>query len=301
MAAALRAGAAGCDGERKVSREGQHLYTISTRCECCGAVVPKVNRHQSYVCRTCKASTAEERKDPLRTCKACGAQKKRSEWQRDVSGHLAKHCGCRASKYRDCELCGIKYQVNTPRQKHCKQCQPKAAQAQRNRQKDEARRARGCKLRLHDAHVRRYVVVVKKRTMEEEREAAKIGPPHPSKVSSAVYHRWRIRTNAHALINMRMRVAIRKALAGGKAGRTWESLVGYTVEQLATHLQRQLPKGYTLDDLFGGKLHIDHIIPKSSFDVTNPEELRACWALPNLRPLGAKQNMKKGAKRVTLL
>jgi hypothetical protein len=98
-----------------------------------------------------------------------------------------------------------------------------------------------------------------------------------------------------------MRVAVRKALKGGKVGRRWERLVGYDITTLAKHLQRQLPRGYTMDDFFGGGLHIDHIIPKSSFDVTDEAELRACWCLSNLRPLPAHRNRSKGKKIESLL
>ena len=86
-----------------------------------------------------------------------------------------------------------------------------------------------------------------------------------------------------------------------KFGRRWERLVGYTVQDLHEHLRRQLPNGYTMSDFFGGRLHIDHIIPKSLFDATKPEELAACWSLANLRPLPAKKNLKKGSKREFLL
>ena len=43
---------------------------------------------------------------------------------------------------------------------------------------------------------------------------------------------------------------------------------------------------------------ISHIIPQSSFNfsfIGDPEFLK-CWALENLRPLEANENMKKGAK-----
>jgi hypothetical protein len=114
-------------------------------------------------------------------------------------------------------------------------------------------------------------------------------------------YRWKMATDPAYVVNTRMRVAIKKALRGGKAGRRWESLVGYTLDELVQHLERQMPKGLTLADLGSGRLHIDHIVPKVEFDVTTDEGLRAAWALPNLRPVPAEVNLRKGAKRVTLL
>lgn len=49
-----------------------------------------------------------------------------------------------------------------------------------------------------------------------------------------------------------------------------------------------------------GAWHIDHIVPKSMFDPTNAEDVAACWALTNLRPVWARVNMAKAAKAVYL-
>lgn len=121
------------------------------------------------------------------------------------------------------------------------------------------------------------------------------------RMTAAEWHRWKMQTDPAFVVNMRMRNAIRKALRGGKAGRKWETLVGYTLADLVKHLKRQMPKGLSFADLSSSRVHIDHIVPKVEFDVTTEEGLRAAWALPNLRPVRAKVNLRKGAKRVSLL
>ena len=80
------------------------------------------------------------------------------------------------------------------------------------------------------------------------------------------------------------------------------SLCGYTIDDLRQHLERQFVRGMSWENM-GSGWHIDHIVPLSSFSfssVTCPE-FRAAWALSNLRPLWATENMSKGARRTHLL
>ena len=48
------------------------------------------------------------------------------------------------------------------------------------------------------------------------------------------------------------------------------------------------------------KWQIDHIIPQSDLPYTSMEDdnFKKCWALENLRPLSAKQNIFDGTNRV---
>jgi len=50
-----------------------------------------------------------------------------------------------------------------------------------------------------------------------------------------------------------------------------------------------------------GEIHIDHIIPKAKFDLSDNDQWCACWDLPNLRPMWAKDNLKKSDKVLNLL
>jgi hypothetical protein len=79
------------------------------------------------------------------------------------------------------------------------------------------------------------------------------------------------------------------------------SLAGYTPEQFIEHIKRCLLPGMTLDNYGRGGWHVDHIIPLAMFDLTDPEQFKAAWALTNLRPLWAKDNLAKNAKRLHLL
>jgi hypothetical protein len=85
-----------------------------------------------------------------------------------------------------------------------------------------------------------------------------------------------------------------------KTTKTWAAL-GYTVEQLRDHLEKQFRGRMSWANM--GKWHIDHIVPISSFRISGLDdpEFRAAWALTNLRPLWKRDNMEKGSKQMFLI
>jgi hypothetical protein len=85
------------------------------------------------------------------------------------------------------------------------------------------------------------------------------------------------------------------ALKAMKGFRKWETLVGYTLDELAKHLESQFTKGITWDN-YGKEWHVDHIIPKSWFKYvsTDDPKFKECWALSNLQPKLKLENIRKG-------
>jgi hypothetical protein len=73
-------------------------------------------------------------------------------------------------------------------------------------------------------------------------------------------------------------------------------LLDYTQEQLLKHFESLFTDDMSWDNY--GKWHIDHIRPNSSFnyDSTEHPDFKKCWALNNLQPLWARDNMSKGKK-----
>jgi hypothetical protein len=103
---------------------------------------------------------------------------------------------------------------------------------------------------------------------------------------------------------LKCRVSARlNAMLRGKAGRSTVDLLGYTAAELKAHIERQFTRGMTWDKVFGGEIHIDHIVPVSAFSIRDAgdPDFAACWALSNLRPMWAKDNRRKGAKVLSLL
>jgi len=104
--------------------------------------------------------------------------------------------------------------------------------------------------------------------------------------------------NTRLRINERMGSMIYQALKTRKNGHKWEDLVDYSLDELLAHLENQFKEGMSWGNT--GEWHIDHIIPRSNFHFNSPDdiEFRECWALENLQPLWAADNLKKGSRNL---
>lgn len=80
-----------------------------------------------------------------------------------------------------------------------------------------------------------------------------------------------------------------QCLRRNKGGKSWQSLVSFTLEQLIDHLERQFRDGMTWDN-YGPYWHLDHIKP-----IAACESFEEAWRLDNLQPLLAKENLHKNS------
>lgn len=103
--------------------------------------------------------------------------------------------------------------------------------------------------------------------------------------------------DASFLIATRMRNRIRMALKSRSVSGTSRSvdLIGCTYEQLRTHIESLFLPGMSWERF--GEIHIDHIVPCASFDLSDPEQQKICFHYTNLQPLWAKDNLVKGKRR----
>lgn len=91
---------------------------------------------------------------------------------------------------------------------------------------------------------------------------------------------------------------IYKALKQNKAGKHWENLIDYTLNDLKKHLEKRFKEGMTWNNYGKGGWEIDHIVPVSVFNFSSYKHMdfKRCWALDNLQPLWKKENLRKNAK-----
>jgi len=70
-------------------------------------------------------------------------------------------------------------------------------------------------------------------------------------------------------------------------------LVGCTPKELAAHLESKFLPGMTWGNRTVNGWHIDHVIPVSKFDLSDPVQQEAAFHYTNLQPMWAKDNRAK--------
>lgn len=101
---------------------------------------------------------------------------------------------------------------------------------------------------------------------------------------------FKLKCNISNLINMRL-----KKRLSSKKGKSVLDFLPYTIEELMQHLENLFQSGMTWNNHTIHGWHIDHKIPDCKFNYKNvtDEAFQECWALKNLQPLWALDNLKK--------
>jgi 5-methylcytosine-specific restriction endonuclease McrA len=107
----------------------------------------------------------------------------------------------------------------------------------------------------------------------------------------------KLRSIPNRKLNLNLSCAISRSLTRNKCGNHWEYLVGYTVEKLKKHLEKQFNEKMSWDN-YGSYWEVDHIVPINVFNFGSSEDIdfKRCWNLENLQPLECKKNRSKGAR-----
>jgi hypothetical protein len=125
----------------------------------------------------------------------------------------------------------------------------------------------------------------KEKIKQYERTNAKIKASNPKD---------RLCSRISSLVRYSLR---RKGL--NKEGASWREMVDYSPTDLMLHLEKQFKDGMGWHNM--NEWHIDHKLPISSFEFSHYTDIgfKQCWALDNLQPLWAMENMKKHNKILT--
>lgn len=109
------------------------------------------------------------------------------------------------------------------------------------------------------------------------------------------------RADVKYILIQRMRSHIKNNIKGIKPNARTQDILCYSMDDLKRHIEKQFLPGMNWTNM--GKWHIDHIVPISAYNFTSAFDLecKRCWALSNLRPLWAFDNISKNDKRTHLI
>lgn len=96
-------------------------------------------------------------------------------------------------------------------------------------------------------------------------------------------------------LTSKLRSRIYSVLKGIKKSAPTLVLLGCSLNDFRSHLESQFVEGMSWQN-YGRLWHIDHIRECWRFDLSNPEQQRACFHFSNLRPLWAKDNLSRPKK-----
>lgn len=156
---------------------------------------------------------------------------------------------------------------------HCRACRSKASAA---RQKADPKKHRAA---VRASRQRKKLGIKRKPRQTHEERMAK----------TVKYRRERYRSDPTFRLLDNLRRRVRTALKGNSKSAATEALLGISVDECRKYIEALFTEGMSWDS----NIHIDHIVPCASFDMTKPEQQRACFHHTNLQPLWSNDNLKK--------
>lgn len=129
-----------------------------------------------------------------------------------------------------------------------------------------------------------------------ERNLDELNARRRPKAVATFHAKYRIDQNF--TLRHRVRALVCVSLKKARKSHRMVEILGYDTEALRSHLESLFVDGMSWEQFMRGEIHIDHIIPISRFDITSDTcaAFKECWALSNLRPMWARENLSKGAK-----
>jgi hypothetical protein len=150
----------------------------------------------------------------------------------------------------------------------CKECRVSWRRAHRQIPKVKARM-------LARAKIRNQLPEVKTRRREREKERY---------VNDPLY---RFAKN--------MRRSVRRGLKGHSKSKRTEKFLYCTFAEALDYLEKKFRSPMTRENM-GEVWEVDHIRPICSFDLSDPEQVKACFHYTNLQPLFITENRSKGGR-----
>jgi hypothetical protein len=140
---------------------------------------------------------------------------------------------------------------------------------------------------------RRYEDQNKERINSRRSERRKENPDYYKEHHQYVMNR-RIHDIEFSLFDrIRKRMVRAFSVGEAKASFSYRSLIGIKTSDYVGYIENQLVDGMNWDRFNSGEIQIDHIIPCSSFDLSNPKNQKVCFNFLNTRPMWTSENLSR--------
>ena len=217
----------------------------------------------------------------MKQCNTCGVTKDHSEFStkpgRNGIRRLSHECKmCRSAKSK------AKYANETQEERENRISKKKAWRASNRDAVNGLKRKYRIEKKViklssmpHDHHVRAYQSYQLKQSLKHDQHVKE----WKSFVRYAVYQR--------------LKRGVQRGMKDKAANSNWSDYLGYSVGELVDHIESQFTDGMGWHNM--SEWHIDHILPIRSFDLdhVDSEDFKRCYALDNLMPVWAEDNMNK--------
>lgn len=140
----------------------------------------------------------------------------------------------------------------------------------------------------------KYPECARKKQEVKDKQNAANKLPH-RKASNRAYANNVKRKNPRERIRLAFSSQMRDRIKNKKHGMFRH--LDYSLQDLMDHLEARFVPGMTFEN-YGKVWHIDHIKPNRLFNYESQEDedFKKCWALSNLQPLFAADNLSKGGR-----
>lgn len=118
---------------------------------------------------------------------------------------------------------------------------------------------------------------------------------HKTRGREKYREKWQtVQFKTSMILRNKIKTTIRRKLKGHKVriGKI-ENLIGCSLEKLIEHIENQFLDGMNWSNWTIDGWHLDHIIPVSLVDLADPEQLKIISHYSNLRPIKARDNLRK--------
>lgn len=209
---------------------------------------------------------------------------------------------CKASKDRlsySCKPCISQYNKNRRKDPKVIEAQKVARKARKERDPIKYKEMeRACWKKDKENNTKRkrkWMLIPGNREIAREQSKKARKPDYYKKAFAHKKARLARDPSYRALQSMRQRLWQLLKDFGGKNDRTM-NLIGCSKEFLFKHIESQFLPEMSWDNYGRNGWHIDHIIPCSSFDLSDLEQKKKCFHWSNLQPLWGTENSLKSSK-----